>query len=212
MNIGILGSGTVGQTLGAGLIKHGHAVYLGSRSPERDNLQAWAEETDGLVGLYAEAAVFGELLILATAWEDTAEAISEAGSESFTGKAVLDATNPLDFPDDAPPVLAVGGTDSAGERFQTQLPDAHLVKCFAMVGAGLMVDPELLGGPPTMFIAGNSAEANQQTTALLDSLGWDTVDLGGIESARYIEAMAMVWVLYAMREGSRTHALKLLRD
>ncbi|NNE46907.1 MAG: NAD(P)-binding domain-containing protein [Rhodothermales bacterium] len=212
MNIGILGSGTVGQTLGTGLIRHDHTVHLGSRSPEREDLSMWATKTGGQVGSYAEAAAFGELLILATAWEDTAEAITQAGPERFTGKVVLDATNPLDFPDDAPPVLAVGGTDSAGERFQTQLPDAHLVKCFAMVGAGLMVDPDLPDGPPTMFIAGNSIEAKQQTTALLDTIGWDTVDLGGIEAARYIEAMAMVWVLYAMREGSRTHALKLLRD
>ena len=211
MNIGILGSGTVGRTLGTGLLEHGHRVHLGSRSPTRDDLQTWATETGGQVGSYADAAAFGEVLILATAWEDTAAAIAQAGPERFAGKTVLDATNPLDFPEDAPPVLAVGGQDSAGERFQTQLPDAHLVKCFAMVGAGLMVDPELPDGPPTMFIAGNSTEAKQQTTALLGTLGWDTVDLGGIEASRYIEAMAMVWILYAMREGSRTHALKLLR-
>ena len=211
MDIGIIGSGTVGRTLGKGFIDHGHPVRLGTRTPERDDLRQWASDTGGTVTSNADAAAFGDVLVLATNWDGTEQAIQLAGPDHFAGKLVLDATNPLDFSSGPPPKLAVDGTDSAGERIQRWLPDAQVVKCFNIVGAPFMVDPEIPGGPPTMFIAGDSDEAKAQAWAILDDFGWETVDIGGIEGSRYLEAMAMAWILHGFRSGTWSHAFKLLR-
>jgi predicted dinucleotide-binding enzyme len=85
-----------------------------------------------------------------------------------------------------------------------------VVKCFNTVGNVLMYKPKLKGGPPTMFIAGNNEDAKKQTTELLTQFGWETSDIGGIESSRYLEAMCLAWVLHGIKTGSWGHAFKLL--
>jgi predicted dinucleotide-binding enzyme len=75
---------------------------------------------------------------------------------------LIDTTNPPDFSGGIPPRLAVNGNDSGGERVQRLLPDAHVVKAFNTVGNPFMFKPDFPGGPPDMFIAGNSDEAKQR--------------------------------------------------
>lgn len=214
MKIGILGSGDVGQALGTGLAKLGHEVKLGTRSPESDKLKAWLARSGGKtsVGTFADAASFGELVILATLWTGTENALRVAKHEHFAGKIVVDTTNPLLFNSEGlPPKLAAGHSDSAGEQVQRWLPKSHVVKAFNTVGNAHMVNPHFPGGPPDMFICGNDAKAKQVVTDLLKSLGWPVIDLGGIESSRYLEPLAMIWVTYGFRTGSWNHAFKLLR-
>jgi predicted dinucleotide-binding enzyme len=86
-----------------------------------------------------------------------------------------------------------------------------VVKCFNIVGNPYMVDPDLPGGPPTMFIAGNDDDARATTTEILTSFGWETADLGGIEASRWLEGIAMAWITYGFRTGTWGHAFKLLR-
>ncbi len=209
MNTGILGSGDVGQALGRGFAAHGHAVRLGTRSPERDELQQWAADTGATVTTFDGAADFGDLLVLAVSWDGVENALHLAGNH-FAGKTVLDATNPLDF-SDGTPRLAVSGNDSSGERVQAWLPNAHIVKCFNTVGAAYMVDPDFPDGPPTMFIAGDDEGAKKQAGDVLDAFGWEHIDLGGIEQSRYLDALAIIWITHAMRSGGGGHAFKLLR-
>ncbi|MEM1043551.1 MAG: NAD(P)-binding domain-containing protein [Bacteroidota bacterium] len=209
MNIGILGSGEVGRTLGAGFAARGHDVHLGTRSPDRNELRQWASDTGASVAAFDGAAAFGHVLVLATAWDGTENAVRLAGPDHFAGKTVLDATNPLDFSEGSLR-LAVSGEDSSGERVQAWLPEAHVVKCFNTVGAGLMVDPDLPGGPPTMFIAGNDEHAKKTAAEVLSAFGWEGVDLGGIEMSRHLDALAIIWITHAMRTQSRDHAFKLL--
>ncbi len=211
MNIGILGSGDVGRTLGAGFAAGGHDVRLGTRSPDRDDLQTWASDTGATVTTFNDAAAFGHILVLAVGWDGVENAIRLAGRDHFAGKTILDATNPLDF-SDGTLRLAVHGEDSSGERVQAWLPDAHIVKCFNTVGADQMVNPELEGGPPTMFIAGNDDGAKKTAAEVLDAFGWEAVDLGGIEMSRHLDALAIIWITHAMRAKSRNHAFKLLTD
>jgi len=129
MRIGILGSGEVGRKLGTGLAGLGHQVKLGSREPDQDKLKQWAKDAGpkATTGTFAEAAVFGELAILATLWSGTENALHLAGPENLKNKVLIDATNPLDF-SSVPPTLAVGHTDSAGERVQRWAPGARVVK------------------------------------------------------------------------------------
>jgi predicted dinucleotide-binding enzyme len=74
-----------------------------------------------------------------------------------------------------------------------------------------MFKPDFPGGPPDMFICGNDDGAKRRVADLLRDFGWNTVDLGAIESSRYLEPMCMAWVAYGLRTSSWNHAFKLLR-
>jgi 8-hydroxy-5-deazaflavin:NADPH oxidoreductase len=212
MRIGILGSGDMGRMLGAGIAGLGHQVKLGSRDPGQDKLKAWAKEAGpkASTGTFPEAATFGEIVVLATLWTGTENALELAGHDNLNGKVLIDATNPLDF-SAMPPGLAVSGRDSAGEQVQRWVPGAHVVKAFNTVGNQHMVKPSFPGGPPDMFICGNDDGAKASVTGLLKELGWPAIDLGGIEGSRYLEALAMIWILHYSHTRSGNHAFKLLK-
>ncbi|MFN8177501.1 MAG: NAD(P)-binding domain-containing protein [bacterium] len=211
MKVGVLGSGDVGRVLGAGFVSFGHDVKLGSRDPHQEKLKAWAKAAGAKAstGTFAEAAAFGDVLVLATAWSGTESALKLADAKNFAGKVVLDATNPLDM-STMPPGLAVGPKDSAGERVQRWLPGARVVKAFNSVGNAHMVRPSFPGGPPDMPICGNDAKAKETATKICRDFGWNVIDLGGIESSRYLEPLAMVWILHYFATKSPNHAFKLL--
>jgi len=213
MNIGILGSGAVGQALGTGFANLGHSVKIGTRDPGQEKIKAWVGKTGpkASAGTYAEAATFGELLVLATPWSGTENAIKLSEAKNLGGKVVIDVTNPLDFSSGPPPKLALGHTDSAGEQIQRWIPGGHVVKAFNIVGNADMVNPKFPGGPPDMFICGNDDGAKKKVTEILTAFGWATIDLGGIEASRYIEPLAMVWITYGFRTNQWTQAFKLLR-
>jgi len=213
MRVGILGSGEVGQALGTAFATLGHEVKIGTREPGSDKLKAWLGKAGAKAstGIFAEAAEFGELLVLATAWSGTPAAIQLAGPDRTAGKTVIDATNPLDFAGGGP-ALAVGFKDSAGEQVQRWLPRAHVVKAFNIVGNKFMFRPQFAGGPPTMFYAGNDAGAKRTVKKILDDFGWESIDLGGIESARYLEPLAMVWIVHGFQSKTWDHAFKLLKN
>ncbi|MBF8288547.1 MAG: putative NADP oxidoreductase, coenzyme F420-dependent [Candidatus Rokubacteria bacterium] len=215
MKIGILGTGDVGKALGKGFAALGHEVKMGSRSATNEKALEWAKETGpkASVGTFADAAAFGDIVLLATLGIANESALKMAGPERLRAKLVIDATNPLDFSKGAPPTLAVTGYDSAGERVQKLLPDAHVVKAFNTVGNAHMFRPEFPGGPPDMFICGNDAEAKKKVAGILKDFGWGVIDVGGIEGSRYLEAMCLVWVLHAFSTNPPTwnHAFKMLK-
>jgi len=213
MKVGILGTGDVGRVLGVGFAKKGHEVKMGSRDASNLKLAEFVTQAGPKAsgGSFAEAAAFGEVIVLATLWSGTESALKLAGARNFAGKVVMDATNPLVFAPNAPPALALGWNDSAGEQVQRWLPDAKVVKVYNTVGHALMVDPVIPGGPPDMFICGNDAGAKATVTRICGEFGWPTIDIGGIEGSRLLEPMCILWVLYGIRTGSWTHAFKLLR-
>lgn len=214
MKIAVLGTGDVGRALGKAFVTLGHEVKMGSRTATNDKAVDWAKEMGpkASTGTFAEAASFGEIVLLATLGMANEGVLGAAGPENFRGKIVIDTTNPLDFSGGMPPKLAFAGNDSGGERVQKLLPGARVVKAFNTVGNQFFFRPELPGGPPDMFIGGNDDEAKKKVTALLKEFGWGAVhDLGGIETSRYLEAMCMVWVLSAARGGTWNQAFKLLR-
>lgn len=213
MKIGILGTGDVGRALGNGFVAKGHEVKMGSREARNEKARAWVQGAGpkASAGTFADAARFGEVVVLATLWEGTENAVKLAGAENMAGKVVIDTTNPLDFSQGLPPRLAVGHTSSGGEQVQRWLPKTRVVKAFNIVGNAHMVDPQFPGGPPDMFIAGNDAEAKKTVTGILTSFGWPTIDIGGIEGARLLEPMCILWVGYGVKTGTWNHAFKLLR-
>jgi 8-hydroxy-5-deazaflavin:NADPH oxidoreductase len=209
VRIGILGSGDVGRALATGFAALGHEVTIGSRSPEK--LQAWADSLERVrTGSFQDAARTGDILVLATLGTATVEAIRMAGVQHFAGKVVIDTTNPLDF-SSGRPVLSTGHTDSLGEQIQRAIAEAKVVKAFNTVGNALMVNPQLPGGPPDMFMCGNDEDAKEIVRQICLHFGWGTVDIGDITGSRYLEPLCLVWVLHGMKSGTWSHAFKLLR-
>jgi len=212
MDIGIIGSGSVAKTLAKGLVGSGHNVTLGTRDPGK--LSDWLAEmeNDALTsGSNREAAEFGELLVLATGWQGTHNAIELAGTENFAGKTVIDVTNPLDSSGGPPPKLAVQYPESAGQLVQQWLPDAKVVKAFNTISASIMINPNLEEGKPDLLIAGNDEDAKETVTGIARAWGWPNVyDLGDITAAYWLEAFAMLWIYFGFRHNHWTHAFKLL--
>ena len=195
MKVGILGTGQVGQTLAKGFTKHGHEVKLGHRDPKAS---------------YADAAKFGEIALLCTAWSGTEDAIKLTDPKNLAGKVVIDVTNPFKPTPAAPFALAFGFDDSGGEQVQRWLPKSRVVKAFNIVGNSLMVDPKLPGGPPDMFIAGNDAVAKRTATQICTEFGWAVVDIGGIDGSRLLEPLAALWCVVGSKLDWRDQAWKLL--
>jgi len=213
MKIGILGSGGVAQVLGGGFLKHGHDVMLGTRDSSK--LKDWAAaNARGRIGTVADAAGYGDIVLLAVKGSASLQALRSAGADRLSGKLVIDATNPIA---DAAPINGVlqfftAANSSLLEQLQREFPAAKLVKAFNSVGSVRMVNPSFKAGRPTMFICGNDDGAKQTVTRLLDQLGWDSADMGKVEAARAIEPLCMLWCIPGFLRNEWTHAFALLRQ
>ena len=210
--IAVLGSGVVGQALADGFLKHGYEVMRGTREPAK--LADWKGQAGARasVGTFAEAARFGELVVLAVKGSAAQSVLGLCGADALAGKTVLDTTNPIS---EKPPVHGVLSffttfDDSLMERLQKSVPAAKFVKAFSCVGNALMVNPRLPGGPPTMFICGNYADAKAEAKAILERFGWETEDLGAVEAARAIEPLCILWCIPGFTQNRWTHAFRLL--
>ncbi len=213
MKVGIIGSGVVAQTLGAGFLKHGHEVVLGTRDPAK--LKDWAAKHKGAaVKSMADAAAFGNVIVLAVAGQAALDALKEAGPDALGGKTVIDACNPIGGGPPANGVLSyfTPQNESLMERLQKAYPAAHFVKAFNSVGNAQMVNPHFAGGKPSMFICGDNAGAKKAVEQILDQFGWETEDMGAVEAARAIEPLCRLWCIPGVGKGDwSAHAFKLLR-
>jgi 8-hydroxy-5-deazaflavin:NADPH oxidoreductase len=211
--VGVLGTGKVGEVLANGLLQHGHEVMRGSRDPAK--LAGWRAGAGpkAFIGTFAEAAGFGPIVVLAVKGVAAEAVVDLAGAANLAGKVVIDTTNPIA---EGPPTNGVlryftSLEDSLMERLQRRVPLARFVKAFSCVGNTLMVNPQLPGGPPSMFICGNDDDAKTEVKRILVQFGWDIEDLGKVEAARAIEPLCILWCLPGFLENRWTHAYKVLR-
>ena len=214
MQIGVLGSGQVGETLANGFLKHGHSVIRGSRDPGK--LSSWASHAGegGSTGTFGEAASRAEVVVLAVKGAAAEDVVRALGVSTLAGKVVIDATNPIA---DEPPEGGVlrfftGPNESLLERLQSIASSARFVKCFSCVGNGLMVNPDFGDTKPTMFIAGDDTAAKQTVESLLDQFGWEYEDMGGAVAARAIEPLCVLWCIPGLLRNEWSHAFKLLKS
>ncbi len=172
MRVGVLGSGMVGQAIGAKLIDLGHDVVVGTRDPGK--LQEWLGKVGGKAraGSFADAAAHGEIVFNCAAGVGSLEALKLAGERNLKAKVLLDVSNPLDFSKGMPPTLSMCNTDSVGEQIQ------------------------LAGGDHDIFVSGNDATAKAQVTEILKTwFGWkNVIDLGDITTARGVEMYLPLWL------------------
>jgi len=200
---GILGSGEVGQALAAGLRKVGHEVRIGTRDPAKHPGTS----------SFKEVVRWAEALVLAIPGPAAEAVLREIDADHLRGKLVIDPTNPIgnEPPEDGVLRITTGPNSSLMERLQSLVPEARFVKAFNSVGSDLMVDPQLEGGPPTMFICGNDADAKATVSSLLQQFGWEPADMGTAKSARAIEPLAQLWCIPGFLHDDWRHAFRLLR-
>jgi len=215
MKIAVLGTGSVGQTIGSKLVQLGHEVKMGSRSASHEKGLAWAVATGdkASLGTFADAAQFGELAFNCTSGFGSIPAL-EAAAAGLTGKLLIDISNPLDFSKGFPPTLFAGNTDSLGEQAQRALPKSKVVKALNHVTASLMVDAKrVAGGDHDGLICGDDADAKAEVTKILKEwFGWQRViDLGDISKARGTESYLALWVRLYGALGTADFNFKIMR-
>ena len=216
MNIGILGTGIVGQTLGSHLIKRGHKVMLGSRSVDNELAKKWAVENNAVSNIFNEAAAFGDIVFNCTMGIYSLAALKMAGIENLRQKILVDMANPLDFSLGMPPRLTICNDNSLGEEIQKLLPETKVVKALNTINNEVMVNPgKINGGNSELHICGNDDGAKETVAELIvKELGWKrecVIDLGAMMHARGTEAMLLFIVSLAMKYGSFYNGIKVLR-
>jgi hypothetical protein len=200
MRIAIIGAGHVGGTLGrrwASVPGATHTVTFGLRAGDEPDAQLgeFIEASGGAARAapVADAARDAGVVVFATPWKATREAVESAGA--LTGKVVIDCTNPfaagltgLDVPDGR----------SGAEEVASLAPGARVVKAFNTTGFNIMANPVFPEGPATMFYCGDDASAKRVVQQLASELGFDPIDAGPLSRARVLEGMALLWVSLAM--------------
>ena len=198
MDIGILGTGSVGKTIGAELVDLGHNVKMGSRTLDNLNALAWVKASGKLAshGTFADAAKFGEILINCTSGRGTLSALESVRTSDLNDKVLIDVANSLDFSRGMPPTLTVCNTDSLAEQIQREHKLLRVVKALNTMNVDVMVNPKLIPGPHDVLICGNDADAKAKVTMILvEWFGWKSViDLGDITAARGMEMILPLWV------------------
>lgn len=197
MEIGVLGTGMVGQTIGSKLVQLGHQVMLGSRTAANPKAIAWANEegsTHALYGTFKNAAKFGEIVFNCTLGAASLDVLQQIGTENLKGKILIDVSNPIDYSAEGL-TLTVCNTDSLGEQIQRALPETRVVKTLNTMNCNLMVEPDKVPGRTNVFISGNDLKAKETVTEILrDWFGWKSIiDLGDIKTARGVEMYLVLW-------------------
>jgi len=219
MNIGVLGTGTVGEAIASALIEKGHAVRMGSRTKSDEKALAWVEKSKNgaTQGDFNDTAAFGEIIFLCLNGAHVLDTINSIRKKNIEGKIVIDLTNPLDFTKGMPPQIleGFGNSNSLGEEIQKALPNAYIVKTLNTVNYKLMVDArEVNSGDHHLFVCGNNADAkNKVKHFLVDNFHWKAdhlIDLGGIEAARTVEAIVPFWVLVYQSLGTPLFNFKIV--
>jgi predicted dinucleotide-binding enzyme len=198
MNIGIIGSGNMGAAMGRAWAAGGHSVLF-SFSKEAGKLRAAAEAAGpaARAGTPAEAAAFGDVVLLAVPWAARAEALQAAGA--LSGKVLFSCVNCLkpDFSG-----LDIGTTTSAAEEIAKLAPGARVVEAIPPMAQILASDSHRLGGERvSTFYCGDDAGAKAVVAGLLADLDLEPVDAGPLTSARFIEPAGMLVVQLAYGMG-----------
>jgi 8-hydroxy-5-deazaflavin:NADPH oxidoreductase len=191
LKVAIIGKGNVGTAIANGL-NGKHEIKFGHRDPTEP---------------VAQAAKWGEIIILAVPYPAASEVAKEVGSAA-DGKPVLDVSNAIGEKGD----LAIGCTTSAAEELQKKLPKAYVVKAFNTVFAQNQSTGKIGRASLTLFVAGGHSKAKQVVMQLGKDIGFEPVDAGPLKAARFLEPMAMLMINLGYELGMGTNiGFKLVR-
>lgn len=190
--IAVIGTGQVGSALGPEFAAQGHTIVYGSREPMREDVQALVARTGDAASaaIPAEAVVGADMVLLAV--PGNAAPDIAAGLGDLSGKIIIDPTNVISR-EGGRMMHGIPGKGSNAALIQEGAPDAFVVKAFNTLNWQQMVEPETAGGPITIMLAGDNAEAKATVAELARGMGLDAVDVGGIEFAHVLEEMLVMW-------------------
>jgi predicted dinucleotide-binding enzyme len=185
--IAVIGTGNVGSALGQRFTEIGHTVIYGSRSPMREDVQSLVLLTgpNASSATPLEAAQQANIIVLAVPWDVVEEVVGGLGD--LSGRLIIDPTNPRVIADDGLRDFAFH--DSNAERIKAVAPEAFVVKAFGSLGDYTMLEPELAGGPVSVPLAGDDANAKSTVAELISNMGLYPVDIGPLRYAHIIEAL-----------------------
>ena len=189
--IAVIGTGKVGSALGTELAAEGHTIVYGSRDPTREAVRSLVARSgaDARATFQSDAIKDADIVILAVPGMLASDIAASLGD--LSGKIIIDPTNPVKFSDNG---IKHGVATSNGELIQDAAPGAFVVKAFNALSWQYMIDPDASGGPISIPIVGNDADAKATVATLIESLDLHAIDLGRIEHARWVEGMAVLLI------------------
>jgi|SRR6185312_11884963 len=216
MKIGIIGTGVVGKTIGTKLVSLGHEVKMGSRTANNEKAAEWVKASGAKAsqGTFADAAMFGDIVLNCTKGEVSLDALKAAGAKNMEGKILIDVSNPLDFSKGMPPTLIASlcNTNSLGEEIQKNFPATKVVKALNTMNCNLMVNPTLVAGNHDLFICGNDITAKVAVANLLEQIGWkEIIDMGDITSSRALEMLLPIWIRLMVKYQTPNFNFKIVK-
>ncbi len=203
MNIAVIGFGNVGGPLADHLQRAGYAVTLAARDAASERVSQLRARNPGLqVASPREAVMSAHAVLLATPFQAN-EAVVRPIADALSGKILIDCTNPVG------PGLThgLGSRQSGTEMLQALLPGTRVVKAFSIYGSENFKDSSYpnYAGKPAMLFCGNDPSAKAVVAGLVAALGWDPLDVGGIEQALHLEHMTLLWVRMVRAGGHSPH-------
>jgi len=209
VKIAVIGTGSVGGTLGRRWSETGHDVEFGSRDPHSEKVLHLLRESNGKLRAtdIRSAMESAEIILLAIPWQEVGKTLEAA--EDLHGKIIIDCTNPINAQFDG---LDLGFSESAGEKIAELAPGARVVKAFNTISSATMADPNYADHSATVFYCGEDDEAKKIVLKLCDDLGLEAVDAGPLKNSRYLEPLAWLYIQLAMKHGWGSNcAFKILQ-
>ena len=190
--IAVIGTGDVAGALGPEFAAQGHKIVYGSRNPSRDEVRALVERTGhGSAATTPAASVIGaDMVVMAVPGKVVAAVTASLGD--LSGKIIIDPTNAVDRGADG--LLSLYYDTSAAETIQQAAPEAMVVKAFNTLNWRTMVDPDSSGGPVSIPLVGDDADAKARVAELVEGMGLEAIDVGPLRYARHVEGMLLIWI------------------
>ncbi|MEE8094459.1 MAG: NAD(P)-binding domain-containing protein [Gammaproteobacteria bacterium] len=190
--IALIGTGNVAGALGPEFAMQGHDIVYGSRNPNRPEVNELVARTGGNASAtgQVEAAAQADIVVIAVPGEVAEQVV--AGLGDLSGKIIIDPTNRVGPGDDGFMMHTVATSNA--ELIQALAPDAYVVKAFNTLNYRTMIDPESSGGPVTIPLVGNNAEAKATVATLVEGMGLEPIDLGPVRFAHVLEGMLVIWI------------------
>lgn len=188
--IAVIGTGNVGMALGTEFADQGHTIVYGSRNPEGLKASDLVTKTGrgASAALPRDAAEQASIIVLAVPGLVVGEVVEGLGK--LDGKIIIDVTNPLTR--SATLEFELDTESSNAEIIQSLAPRARVVKAFNTIPWPQMIDPGRAGGPVSVPLAGDDAEAKRIVAGLVEGMGLEPIDIGELRYARWTELGAVI--------------------
>lgn len=187
MKVGILGAGRMGFALGSAFFRLGDSVAFGTRTPARIRELCRRNGVAAAAATPRDAALFGDVIVLATTWQRTADCLRQAAP--LDGKVLITCVSPTDDEER----LLVGHSSSAAEEIAKLAPEARVVEAFnATYAEAIDAAPD----PPQQAVlyCSDDADAARSVREIILRFGFEPLDAGPLQNARYLEPLAALMV------------------